>query len=50
MKDEKGEETGDREKERGKGFRLTGWSLRPCVLVRFLSIRRPAAAKRDLYT
>lgn len=35
--------------ERGKWSRLTGGCFGP-VLVRFLSIRRPAAAERDLHT
>lgn len=41
--------TKDEGDERGKRSRLTGSCFGP-VLVRFLSIRRPAAVERDLHT
>lgn len=53
-KDDRKDDTDERRKGNGSRERKTvsvdGRLLRPCVLVRFLSIRRLTAAERDLHT
>lgn len=53
-KDDRKDDTDERRKGNGLRERKTvsvdGRLLRPCVLVRFLSIRRLTAAERDLHT